>query len=486
MANPQLGDMNSDEFRIYGKQLIDWIADYLDQSDRYPVLSQVLPGEVKAKLPQQAPAVPESMEAILGDFNRIIIPGITHWNNPSFFAYFGITGSMPGVLGEMLSAALNVNGMLWRTSPSATELEEVVLSWLRQMVGLPDSFFGVVHDTASISSLIAVAAARERLNLRIREEGMAGRSDLPRLRMYTSEQSHSSIEKAGIILGIGRSGVRKIEVDPDFRMRPDRLMTAIEEDRAAGWLPFFACATVGTTSTTSIDPVAAVADICAREKMWLHVDGAYGGTAAIVPELRYVLNGADRADSIVINPHKWLFTQVDFSAFYTRHPDIVKRAFSILPEYLRSNEGDVGAVKNLMDYGPALGRRFRALKFWFIVRTFGVEGLIDRLREHIRLAKMFAGWIDASADFERVAPVPFSTVCFRAVPNNVPANKLNELNTHLLEAVNATGEVFMSHTVLNERYILRLAIGNIRTEEKHVVRTWELLRECTKKLTSSE
>jgi aromatic-L-amino-acid/L-tryptophan decarboxylase len=482
MTTPQYGDMNSDEFRKYGKQLIDWIADYLDHPDRYPVLSQVSPGDIKSKLPQQPPPSSEAMDKILNDFDTIIMPGITHWNNPSFFAYFGITGSMPGILGEMLSAALNVNGMLWRTSPSATELEDVVLSWLRQMVGLPDSFFGVVHDTASISSLIAVAAAREKLDLKIREEGMAGRSDLPRLRMYTSEQSHSSIEKAGIILGIGRSGVRKIEVDMDFRMMPDRLAAAIEEDRKAGWLPFFACATVGTTSTTSIDPVPAIADICAREKLWLHVDGAYGGTAAIVPEMRHVLNGAERADSIVINPHKWLFTQVDFSAFYTRHADIVKRAFSILPEYLRSSEGDAGAVKNLMDYGPALGRRFRALKFWFIVRTFGVEGLIDRLREHMRLAKLFAGWIDTSPDFERVAPVPFSTVCFRAVPKNVSADKLNELNTRLLEAVNATGEVFMSHTVLNDRYILRLAIGNIRTEEKHIERTWELLTEGLKKI----
>ncbi len=482
MTNQQLGDMNSKEFRKYGKQLIDWIADYLDRPDRYPVLSQVSPGEVKSKLPQLPPPTPETMDKILNDFDEIILPGITHWNNPAFFAYFGITGSMPGILGEMLSAALNVNGMLWRTSPSATELEDVVLSWLRQMVGLPDSFFGIVQDTASISSLIAVAAARERLDLKIREEGMAGRSDLPRLRMYTSEQSHSSIEKAGIILGIGRSGVRKIEVDAEFRMMRDRLAAAIKEDRAAGWLPFFVCATVGTTSTTSIDPVPAIADICAREKLWLHVDGAYGGTAAIVPEMRYVLNGADRADSIVINPHKWLFTQVDFSAFYTRHAGIVKRAFSILPEYLRSSEGDAGAVKNLMDYGPALGRRFRALKLWFIIRTFGVEGLIDRLREHMRLAKLFADWIDASPDFERVAPVPFSTVCFRAVPKNVPANKLNELNTRLLEAVNATGEVFMSHTVLNDRYILRLAIGNIRTEEKHIERTWALLTECLKKI----
>jgi aromatic-L-amino-acid decarboxylase len=476
-----MADMNSDDFRKYGKQLIDWLADYLDHPDRYPVLSRVRPGEIKLQLPAAPPSQPESFDAIIDDFDHLIMPGITHWNHPAFFAYFGITGSMPGILGELLSAGLNVNAMLWRTSPSATELEEVVLSWLRQMVGLPESFEGVIMDTASISSLVAVAAAREASGLRIREEGMAGRSDLPRLTMYTSEQSHSSIEKAGIVLGIGQQNIRKIEVDAEFRMKPDRLAAAIEADRRAGSVPFFACATVGTTSTTSIDPVPAIADICEREAIWLHVDGAYGGNAAIVPELRYVLQGADRADSIVINPHKWLFTPIDFSAFYTRQVDTLKRAFSILPEYLRTAEGDANAVKNYMDYGVQLGRRFRALKFWFIVRTFGVEGLIERIREHIRLAKLFASWIYDSPDWEVAAPVPFSTVCFRACPRHVPEVMWNELNERLMEAVNATGEVFLSHTKLNGRYIIRLAIGNIRTEESHVKRAWELLNaECAR------
>lgn len=476
-----MADMNSDGFRKYGKQLIDWLADYLDHPDRYPVLSRVKPGEVKSQLPLAPPSQPESFDAIIDDFDHIIMPGITHWNHPAFFAYFGITGSMPGILGELLSAGLNVNAMLWRTSPSATELEEVVLSWLRQMVGLPESFEGVIMDTASISSLVAVAAAREALGLRIREEGMAGRSDLPCLTMYTSEQSHSSIEKAGIVLGIGQQNIRKIEVDAEFRMKPDRLAAAIEADRQSGSVPFFACATVGTTSTTSVDPVPAIAEICEREAIWLHVDGAYGGSAAIVPELRYVLHGAERADSIVINPHKWLFTPIDFSAFYTRQVDTLKRAFSILPEYLRTAEGDANAVKNYMDYGVQLGRRFRALKFWFIVRTFGVEGLIERIREHIRLAKLFASWIYDSPDWEVVAPVPFSTVCFRACPRHVPEVMWNELNERLMEAVNATGEVFLSHTKLNGRYIIRLAIGNIRTEESHVKRAWELLKaECAR------
>lgn len=486
MTTPHLGDMNAADFRQHGKELIDWIADYLENEDRPPVLSRVKPGEVKAHLPATPPAAPECFEDIFADFNDIILPGITHWNQPGFMAYFGITGSMPGILGELLTAGLNVNGMLWRTSPSATELEEVVLNWLRQMVGLPASFEGVVMDTASISSMIAVAAAREALNLRIREEGMAGRTDLPRLTMYTSEQSHSSIEKAGLVLGIGQANVRKIEVDADFRQRPDRLAAAIEADRRSGYVPFFACATVGTTSTTSIDPVPAIADICERENIWLHVDGAYGGNAAIVPEMRWVLNGVERADSFVMNPHKWLFTPIDFSAFFTRRVDVLKRAFSILPEYLRTSEGDVNAVKNYMDYGVQLGRRFRALKFWFMVRTYGVEGMIARIREHIALAKEFESWVRAAPDWEVAAPVPFSTVNFRACPASVSADQWNALNEKILAVVNASGEVYLSHTKLNDRFVMHLAIGNVRTEEKHIARAWALLQAACEKVKSEE
>ena len=467
-------DMNSNDFREYGRQLIDWIADYLDHPERYPVLSQVKPGEVKGQLPAQPPEAPEAFDDILQDFNEVIVPGITHWNHPAFMAYFGTTGSLPGILGELLTAGLNANGMLWRTSPSVTELEEVVLDWLRQMVGLPDSFKGVIMDTASISSMIAVATAREALNLRIREEGMAGRSDLPRLTMYTSEQSHSSIEKGGIVLGIGQQNVRKIEVDAEFRMKPDRLAAAIEQDRRSGCVPFFACATVGTTSTTSIDPVPEIADICARENVWLHVDGAYGGNAAVVPEMRQVLAGVERADSFVMNPHKWMFMPLDFSAFYTRHVDTLKRAFSILPEYLRTAEGST--VTNFMDYGVQLGRRFRALKFWFMVRAYGVDGISERIREHIRLAHVFESWVRATPGWEVVAPVPFSTVNFRACPASVPEEQWNDFNERVLNAVNATGEVFLSHTKLHGNFVMHLAIGNIRTEEKHIARAWELLK----------
>ncbi len=479
-----LGDMTPEAFRRYGHQVVDWIANYLSDVGQYPVLAPVAPGEVRRQLPATPPARPESLEQALADFERVILPGVTHWNHPGFFAYFAITGSAPGILGEMLSAALNVNGMLWRTSPALTELEEVVLDWLRQMLGLPEGLMGIIMDTASVSSLCAIAAAREAVpGLRVREEGLAGRADVPRLRLYCSEQAHSSIEKDAITLGLGRAGVRKIPTDAEFRLDTEALAAAIAEDRRAGWQPFCVVATVGTTSTTSIDPVPAIASICRREGLWLHVDGAYGGMAAIIPERRDVLAGCDRADSIVVNPHKWLFTPIDCSAFYCRRPEVLKRAFSLVPEYLRTAEGEAESVRDLMDYGVQLGRRFRALKLWFVIRAFGQEGLAARLREHIRLGQQFAAWIDASPDFERLAPVPFSTVCFRAHPRDLGGTSeeveahLNRLNEALLEAVNATGEVFLSHTKLNGRYTLRLAVGNLRTTEAHVARAWEILQE---------
>lgn len=478
-----LGDMTAEDFRRYGHRLIEWIADYLEEIERYPVLARVRPGEIRSRLPRRPPLTPEPMDAILEDFETVILPGITHWNHPGFLAYFAITGSEPGILGELLSAALNVNAMLWKTSPAATELEEVVLDWLRQMVGLPEEFEGVIYDTASISTLCALAAAREALDdLQIRQRGLGGRSDVPRLRLYTSELAHSSVEKDAIVLGIGQEGVRKIGTDDAFRLDVAELQRAIVEDRRAGWRPFCVVATVGTTSVTSIDPVAAIADICAQHNLWLHVDAAYAGSAAVVPELRHLLDGCDRADSLVLNPHKWLFTPIDLSAFYSRRMDVVKRAFSLVPEYLRTSEDE--AVRNFMDYGPQLGRRFRALKLWMVIRAFGQEGLAERIRYHIRLAQEFARWVDADPDFERVAPVPLSTVCFRARPRRFAQRStdetatayLDQLNSALLDAVNATGECFLSHTRLGGRFVLRLAIGNIRTTDRHVARAWELLR----------
>lgn len=483
----EFGDMHPEVFRTYGHRIIDWIADYLAAVDRYPVLSEVTPGRVRQQLPLQPPDEPESMDSILEDLEKIIVPGLTHWNHPAFFAYFAITGSGPGILGELLCAAFNVNAMLWKTAPAATELEEVVLDWLRQMLGLPPSFQGIIYDTASISSLHAIAAARERIpDMKVREKGLAGRPEVPRLRLYTSEQAHSSIEKAAITLGIGQEGVRKIPVDEEFRLDPQALERAIEEDRAAGWRPFCIVATVGTTSTTSVDPVPAIADIAERHGLWLHVDAAYGGSAAILPEMRWVLDGCERADSIVVNPHKWLFTPIDLSAFYCRRFDVLRRAFSLVPEYLRTTEGE--QVRNYMDYGVQLGRRFRALKLWMVMRTFGRKGLAARIRQHIQWAERVVRWIDAHPDFERLAPVPFSTICFRAHPHDLPDGSddveayLDELNEALLESVNRTGRIYLSHTRLRGRFALRMAIGNLRTTEEHIARAWTLLREHAARL----
>ncbi|MBI2955945.1 MAG: amino acid decarboxylase [Acidobacteria bacterium] len=494
-SSDSLLDMPGAEFRAAAHRLVDWVADYLENTDRYPVLAQTAPGALRRQLPAQAPDDPEPLDTILADFERLVLPGVTHWNHPAFFAYFAITGSGPGILGELLSAALNVNAMLWKTCPAATELEEVVLDWLREMLGLPEEFFGVVMDTASVSSLCAIAAAREALpELSIREQGLAGRAEVPRLRLYASEQAHSSIDKAAITLGLGLESLRKIPVDADFRLRPDALEAAVEEDRRAGWEPFCVVATVGTTSTTSIDPVPAIADLCARYGLWLHVDAAYAGTAALVPEYRHVLAGCERADSFVVNPHKRLFTPFDFSAFYCRRPKTLRAAFSLVPEYLRTPEDP--KARNYMDYGIQLGRRFRALKLWFVLRYFGRRGLVERLRQHIAWGQEFAAWVDAHSDFERLAPAPLSVVCFRARPRalaerlaraEIPDQKriesyLDQLNEALLEAVNATGRAYLSHTRLRDRFTLRLAIGNLRTTAPHVERAWALLQEHAARL----
>ena len=474
MTENTFGGMDPEEFRKFGKEVVDWMADYLNDAEKYPVFSQIKPGDIKKQLPAAPPASPENMESILADFHRIILPGITHWNHPGFLAYFANSASAPGILAEMLATALNVNGMLWRTSPSATELEEVVLDWFRQMLGLPSEFLGIIIDTASVSTLVALTAAREAVHKRVREQGLSGRADLPRLRLYCSEHTHSSIEKAAIVLGVGQEGVRKISSDAEFRMNAQALATAIGEDRKNGWLPFAVVATVGTTSTTSIDPVPAIADICQRENLWLHVDAAYGGSAAIMPEMRFVLDGCNRADSFVTNPHKWLFTPMDCSVLFTRHVDTLKQAFSLVPEYLKTTDGE---VNNYMDWGVQLGRRFRSLKLWFIIRSFGVDGLASRLREHCRLAREFASWVDAHKDFERLAPVPFSVVCFRYHPNGISDEAmLEQINTNIITHVNATGEAFLSHTKLNGRYSIRIAIGNIATTGKHIRRAWELVQ----------
>ena len=475
------GDMSTEEFRRFGHEIVDWIADYFERIEELPVLAQIEPGELKAQLPTSPPQVGESMEAILADVDRLIVPALTHWSHPSFFAYFATSTSAPGIFGELLSAAFDVKSMLWRTSPAATELEEVVLDWLRQMIGLDDGMSGFIYDTASVSSMHAIAAAREGVEMRIREEGMSGRKDLPLLRVYASEQAHSSIDKGIITLGLGQRALRKIPADSEFRMDPRALAEAIDEDKRDGMLPFCVVATVGTTSTSSVDPVPAIVEVCEKHAMWLHVDAAYAGSAAIVPELRHILDGCERADSLVLNPHKWLFTPFDLSVLYCRHMDLLRRAFSLVPEYLRTPEQE--KVRSGSDYGVQLGRRFRALKLWMIIRYFGHEGLAARIREHCRLAKLFASWIEVSADWELMAPVPFALVCFRACPKvegkteEVQAKRLDALNEAIMHGVNATGKAFLSHTKLNDKLTLRLSIGNIRTAERHVRQAWELLNE---------
>jgi aromatic-L-amino-acid decarboxylase len=474
------GDLPVEEFRRYAAQLVDWIAEYLAHPERYPVLPRVRPGEVAAQLPPAPPARGEALADVLADVERVIVPGTTHWNHPGFFAYFSISSSIPGILGELLAAALDVNAMLWKTGPAATELEQVALDWLRQLMGLGPGWFGVINDTASISTLLALAAAREaKPGLAIRARGMAGRADLPTLRVYCSAHAHSSVDKAAITLGFGHENVVKVDVDDEFRMRVDVLERRMAEDRAAGMLPLCVVATVGTTSTTSVDPVGEIAELCRSEDVWLHVDGAYGGVAAIVPELADLMDGVHLADSLVVNPHKWLFTPVDCSAFYTRQPEVLKRAFSLVPEYLVTREQD--EVVNLMDYGVQLGRRFRALKLWMVIRAFGAEGLAERIRYHVQLAQEFAAWVRAEPDWEVCAPHPLSLVCFRYAPQGVSEEERNSLNDRIMADVNATGEVFLSHTKLDGRYVLRLAIGNIRTERRHVARAWDLVRAATAK-----
>jgi len=453
-----------EDFRRAGHETVDWIAHYLSHLSDYPVLAQSKPGELFDALPRSGPVKGEPFETVLHDFDSLIMPAVTQWNHPRFFAFFACTGSTPAILGEMLAAALNTNGLHWKTSPAIAELEQVTLKWLRQWMGLQEDWFGIVYDTASTSNMHAIVCAREMVAPETRVNGSQ-----PNLTLYTSEQSHSSIEKGAIAVGIGQSNVRKVPVDSEFRMKPEALAQMVEQDVAAGKRPCCVVATVGTTSSTSIDPVPAIADIAAKHGMWLHVDAAYAGVAAILPEHRHILDGAERAHSLVVNAHKWLFTPIDLSAFYTRRPDILRRAFSLVPEYLRTQ--DDPRAHNLMDYGVPLGHRFRSLKLWFVMRYFGLERLQELLRSHIQFAQRLAALIDAHEKFKRVAPVPFSVVCFRYKGSD-------DDNKAIIEKVNATGRVFLSGTVLNQQFVLRLAIGNMATRWEDVQETWELLQQA--------
>jgi aromatic-L-amino-acid decarboxylase len=479
--NPSHRDMSPDEFKESAYHAVDWIAEYLEHTNAYPVFAQTKPGGIKSRLPKSAPEKPERFDRVMADFEKILLPGITHWNHPRFFAYFAISGSYAGVIGEMLASALNVNAMLWRTSPAATELEETVLDWLRQMLGLPEQFEGVINDTASVSSLNAIAAAREAAELKIREKGLAGRNELPRLRIYTSEEAHSSIEKAAIVLGFGQEGIKKIRTDESFQMDARSLEEAIRSDLDDGVKPICVIPTIGTTSTTSVDPIAEISEICKKHRVWMHIDAAYGGSAAILPEMRTLFDGWEKADSIVVNPHKWLFTQLDCSVLYCRRPDVLKRAFSLVPEYLRTPEE--GDIKNFMDYGISLGRRFRALKLWMVIRSLGSEGIANVIGDHICFARKLADIIQTDGNFQLLAPVPFSTLAFRLCPKRLaksdgtwPDSEINTLNERLLNAVNQTGRAFLSHTKLGGKFAIKLAIGNIKTNWEDVAEAWELIR----------
>jgi aromatic-L-amino-acid decarboxylase len=467
------GDMSPDEFRRYGHDLVEWIAGYYERIEDFPVLAQVQPGWLKGNLPRTAPEKGEDFGEVLGDVEKLILPAVTHWNHPNFHGLFSTSSSSVGIFGEMLATAFDMKGMLWRTAPASAELEDVVLDWLRQMMDLPGIFEGIIYDTASVSTMHALACAREKAGLNIREDGMSGRDGLPLLRVYCSEHVHSSIDKGVIALGLGVRSLRKIEVNERFEMVPERLEQAVREDIALGFKPICVIPTIGTTSTSSVDPVDAVADICEKYDLWLHVDTAYAGPAAIVPEYRHYFKGCERADSIVVNPHKWLFTAFDLSVLYCRDLDFMKRTFSLVAEYLKTS--DAGQVKNGMDYGVQLGRRFRSIKLWFVMRYFGREGLISRLREHCRLAGMFAGWVDESPDWEMMAPVPFALVCFRAAPAGRSEDELNVLNEKIMNEINASGEAYLSHTKLDGKLTLRLSVGSIRVEERHLEKVWEML-----------
>jgi aromatic-L-amino-acid decarboxylase len=454
-------DPTSTDFRAAAHKAVDWVADYLENIDSYPVLSGVQPGEIAKQFADGPSSDGKPYDALFAEFEEKILPGITHWNHPSFFAYFSITGSQAGILGELLSAAVNANGMLWKTSPALTELETVALGWLRDALGLPSNLFGIINDTASINVFLSLAAAREALGLNIRSEGIAGR-DLPPLRIYCSEHAHSSVEKGALALGFGQKGVIKIAADEQFRMRPDALEEAIARDRAAGALPCAIVATAGTTSTAALDPVRALGEIAKRENCWFHVDAAYAGSATIVPEYRFLWDGIEQADSIVTNPHKWLFTPIDCSVLYTRRPEVLRETFSLVPEYLKTTDS---AEINYMDYGLQLGRRFRALKLWLVLEHYGLDHLRDVIRGHVQLAERLAGELRKRDEVEVVSQ-SFSVVVFRLRAGD-------DATLALLERYNASGKLFVSHTKLRDQYCVRVAIGNGATEWRHVE---ELLR----------
>ncbi len=465
--------MNADEFRKFGRQAIDWIADYLTAMEGRKVNPSVEPGSIRAQLPVSPPQEGEPMEAILADFERIIVPGLVHWNHPSFFAYFPANNSWPSILGELLSAGVGVNGMNWATSPAATELEERVLDWVRQACGLPEHFVGVIQDTASTSTLVALLCARERATaFESNRRGLAATGK--RLIIYASREAHSSVEKAVKIAGLGRENFRPVAVDEQLAMRPEALEEMIEADKAAGHTPCAVVATVGTTSSTALDPLRPIGQIARKHGLWFHVDAALGGSAAIVPEKRYILDGLELADSYVFNAHKWLFTNFDCSLYYVADPKDLVPVFEIMPEYLKSAQDRV--VTNFRDWGIPLGRRLRALKLWFVIREYGLDGLRAKVRDHLAWTEELAGLVESAEDFDLLAPVPLQTVCLRYHPGHVDdVERLNEINTELIDAINADGRIYLTQTKLGDKVTIRVSIGQTNTTRDDVLRCWEII-----------
>ena len=471
--------MDLDEFRKRGHELVDWMADYFQNVDSYPVRSQVAPDHTKSLIPPTPPQEQERFDTIFKDFTDIIMPGVTHWQHPKFMAYFNANNSYPSILAEMLTATLGTQCMIWQTSPAAAELEERVMEWTRELIGLPTNFTGVIQDTASTATLCSLLTARERItDFTINEEGLY---DQKKLRVYCSTEAHSSIEKDVKIIGLGRENIRKIEVDNSFAMVPEDLDKAIVEDLEKGFKPLAVVAALGTTGSTAIDPLRLIGNICQRHGIWLHVDAAYAGTALILPEMRWMSEGMEKADSFVFNPHKWMFTNFDCSAYFVKDTDLLIRTFEILPEYLKTRER--GEVNNYRDWGVQLGRRFRALKLWFVIRSFGVEGLQNKVRDHIEWAQELRKEIEKSPDFEPTAPTPLSTLCFRYAPFGIDNNeRLNELNAILLDTLNDSGKLYLTHTKLNGVYTIRLVIGQTNQTRDHVFEAWELIQTTARKI----
>ncbi len=469
--------MNLNEFREHGHKLIDWMADYFENIENLPVKSKAKPREIISQLPNSAPGKAESFESIMEDFNEIIMPGITHWQHPGWHAYFTANNSYPSILAEMLTSTLGAQCMSWITSPAAAELEERVMEWLRDMTGLPKTFTGVIQDTASTATLVSLLSAREKFtNFKINDDGFYGRSVF---RIYCSTEAHSSVERAVKIAGFGKENLRKINVDENFAMKPDDLEAAILLDSGRGFVPLAVVAAIGTTGSTAIDPLKDIGAICKKHNLWLHVDAAWAGTAMLLPEMRHMIDGIENVDSYVFNPHKWMFTNFDASAYFVKDKEALIRTFEILPEYLKTKEGTT--VNNYRDWGIQLGRRFRALKLWFVIRNYGIEGLQKKIKNHLEWANEFAGWIVNDPDFEMMAPAPLATVCFRLKPNGINNKNLNILNQQFLDEINNTEKIFLTHTKLNGKFTLRFVVGQTRTTKHHIENAWKIIKEVAQK-----